>query len=306
MDVLCFGEALLDFFPERPGQLLEDCERFTRHLGGAPCNVAVVLARLGVAVGLQTLVGKDAFGVFVRRQLAEEGVDVRGVGVHPTAKTGVTFVSVASDGKRGFLFFRHPSADQMISVAEVDRALIGAARVFHLGSSTLAKEPSRAATFAALDLAKAEGRIISCDPNWRGHLWDEPASPHLERLVSACDILKVSDDEVETLCGTTDLTEGATRLRALGCRLVVITLGARGCLFFSEAGDGEVPGRPVSVVDTTGAGDAFMAGLLAALPTSPSDWNVDAVLKACTTANFYGAEACTALGATTGISRRLR
>src|SRR6478752_10090530 len=161
LDVLSFGEALVDFFPERPGIALADCDVFHRQLGGAPANVAVGLARLGAKVGLMTLVGPDAFGTFVRDRLVAEGIDIRGVGVHRTAKTGVTFVAVGAHGERSFLFFRHPSADQMIADHDVEAAVIARAHVLHVGSSTMAREPSRSATLKALELARKAGCLIS-------------------------------------------------------------------------------------------------------------------------------------------------
>lgn len=312
LDVLSFGEALVDFFPERPGVALAQCDVFYRHLGGAPCNVAVGLARLGVRVGLMTLVGPDEFGTFVRERLAEEGIDVRGVGVHRTAKTGVTFVSVGAQGQRSFLFFRHPSADQMIAEHDVDPAIIAGARVLHVGSSTLARDPSRAATFRALELAKASGRVVSSDPNWRAHLWDDPreALPILRRLLERCDIVKISDDELQPLVGTIDPEAAARELRGLGCALVVITLGARGCYYDTPAGQGYVPGERVEVVDTTGAGDGFMAGLLSEVVPAlrsgrhPGELSRDEVERACRAGNRTGAQVVTRLGATAALPRR--
>jgi fructokinase len=312
LDVLSFGEALIDFFPERPGLALAECDTFHRHLGGAPCNVAVVLARQGVEVGLMTLVGPDDFGAYVRAQLSREGIDIRGVGVHRTAKTGVTFVSVATDGARSFLFFRHPSADQMISADDVDAQLVAEARIVHVGSSTLSREPARAATWKAVDAAKRAGRLVSTDPNWRAHLWEDPrqAPPMLRELLSKCDIVKISDDELKPLVGTDDPDQAARELRALGVRLVVITLGARGCRFFHAAGSGHVPGERVEVVDSTGAGDAFTAGLLAELTAhlangrSLDELGPDQLRQACARGNQLGALAVTRLGATAGLPRR--
>jgi len=311
LDVLSFGEALVDFFPERPGVPLVECDVFHRHLGGAPANVAVGLARQGARVGLMTLVGPDDFGAFVRKQLAAEGVDVAGVGTHRTAKTGVTFVAVGARGERSFLFFRHPSADQLIAEHDVDPALVARARVLHVGSSTLAREPARAATWKALDAARAAGRLISSDPNWRAHLWDDPreALPLMQQLLQRCHIVKISDDELQPLVGTTDVEAAADRVRALGCALVVITLGARGCYFSSAAGAAYLPGERVEVVDTTGAGDAFMAGLLAELSArfaegrALADLSRDELAAACARGNRLGALATTTLGATAALKR---
>jgi len=312
LDVLSFGEALVDFFPSETGLPLAEVETFHRQLGGAPANVAVGLARLGARAGLMTLVGPDEFGRFVRAQLAREGVDVAAVGIHRTAKTGVTFVSVASDGARSFLFFRHPSADQMIGEVDVDAAQVARARILHLGSSTLAREPARAATMRALDFARASGAIVSIDPNWRPHLWDDPseAPPLLRRVLAGVDIVKISDDELGPLAGTADPEAGARAIAALGVALVVVTLGARGCYFHARAGSGFLPGERVAVVDTTGAGDGFVAGLLASLVPSlqagatAADLDAETLRAACALGNRVGARAATRLGATAGLPFR--
>jgi fructokinase len=311
-EVVCFGEALVDFFPPVPGVPLVDCEVFHRHLGGAPANVAVGLARLGVRTGLMTLVGPDEFGDFLRSRLQHRGVDVRGIGTHRSAKTGVTFVSVALDGARRFLFFRHPSADQLIAVEDVEahRALVAGARVLHVGSSTLAREPARAATWAAIELHRG-GRhgILSADPNWRPHLWDDPAdAPAMVRqLIARADVVKISDDELEPLVGATGAEEGARALHTQGCPLVVVTLGAEGAYFLCDAGDGHLPGLRVPVIDTTGAGDAFMAGLLAGLieglgeTREIRDLPADAIARACERGNRLGAACVGRLGATSYV-----
>ncbi|MDB4966932.1 MAG: putative fructokinase [Myxococcales bacterium] len=312
LDVLSFGEALVDFFPDRTGVPLAECDVFHRHLGGAPCNVAVGLSRLGARVGLMTLVGPDAFGTFVRDRLVSEGIDIRGVGVHRTAKTGVTFVAVGAHGERSFLFFRHPSADQMIAEHDVDASIIARAHVLHVGSSTMAREPSRGATLRAIELARRAGCLISTDPNWRAHLWENPAeaAPMLQRLVAECDVVKISDDELAPLTGVTDPEAGAKKLRALGCPLVVVTLGARGCYVDSAQGSDWLPGEHVEVVDTTGAGDGFVAGLLSTLAPlfrtgrRPADLTLDEIRGACRAGNKIGAAVVTALGATTGLPAR--
>ena len=312
LDVLSFGEALVDFFPERAGLPLAECDVFHRQLGGAPANVAVGLARLGCKVGLMTLVGPDAFGTFVRDRLAAEGIDTSGVGVHRTAKTGVTFVSVGAHGERSFLFFRHPSADQMIAAHDVDEAFFPRARIVHVGSSTLAREPSRGATLKALTSAKRAGCLVSTDPNWRAHLWENPAeaAPMLQSLVAQSDIVKISDDELAPLTGVTDPEAGAKKLRALGPPLVVVTLGARGCYVEHAAGSDWLPGERVEVVDTTGAGDGFVAGMLATLAPlfadgkRPADLTLDEIRAACKNGNKIGAAVVTKLGATSGLPAR--
>ncbi len=309
-DVLCFGEALIDFFPPAPGQTLVDCDVYHRQLGGAPTNVAVGLARLGVPVGVMTLVGPDDFGLYVRNKLATEGVDVRGVGTHPSAKTGITFVEVAVDGHRRFLFFRHPSADQMIAEDDVDADLVKAARIFHFGSSTLSKQPARDATWKAVAIAKSHGRLISCDPNWRAHLWEDRATARaeLQRLTECVDLIKISEEELVEIAGTADVEKGAAEIRRRGATLVLVTLGEKGAYYDAPLGTGWVPGVKVNVVDTTGAGDGFVAGLLAALLPKLSERSLVELSRAelesaVVRGNWVGAQVVTQLGATAGLPR---
>ena len=313
IDVLSFGEVIVDFFPEQRGIHLRDAERFTRHLGGAPSNVAVGLARLGVHAGLMTLVGADEFGAFLLRGLEAEGVDVAGVGTHRTARTGITFVAVGPRGERSFLFYRHPSADQLISEHDVDPAIIARSRVFHYGSSTLSREPARGATRRALAAARDAGCVISCDPNLRLHLWSDPAEAGavLRETLPLTEVVKISDDELAQVVGTSDPEAGARALRELGVDLAVVTLGERGCYYDGRrAGQGHVRGHRVDAIDTTGAGDGFVAGLLTALLPAiaagvrPGGFDTETVETACSLANRVAARVVTRFGATAALPRR--
>jgi len=311
LDVVCFGEAIVDFFPERAGVPLAEVETFHRHLGGAPANVAVGLSRLGVRSALVTLVGADEFGRFARAQLSREGVDVTGVGTHPTARTAVTFVAVGPEGERTFTFYRHPSADMMVAPVDVDRALIARARLFHFGSSTLACEPARSATLSALASAREAGALVSCDPNFRLHLWADAAEAAalIRQTLADCDIVKLSSDELALLCGTNEAEPAAQALRERGTGLVIVSQGAGGCYFDGPGGSGHVTGERVPVVDVTGAGDGFMAGLLSALLPHLHDaplagLSQGAIASACARANRAGALTCTRFGAQTALPRK--
>src|SRR5215831_3084573 len=313
LDVLCFGEVIIDFLPEDAGRLLRDVERFARHFGGAPANVAVGLARLGAAAGLMTLVGDDEFGAFLRAGLEREGVDIQALGVHATARTGIAFVSLGPRGERSFLFYRHPSADQLITEDDVDPAALRRARVFHYGSSTMSSEPTRAATRKALREARAAGLVTSSDPNLRTDLWRDPeeAARLVREALAATDIVKVSEEELPPLARVADPVEGAHALRRLGAGLAVVTLGERGCWFDGESsGAGQVLGTPVVPVDTTGAGDGFMAGLLAELVPAfarggrPATLDRQTVMSACAFANRVASCVVGRLGATAALPRR--
>jgi fructokinase len=313
LDVLCFGEALVDFFPEVPGLPLCDIERFVRHLGGAPANVSVGLARLGLRVGLMTQVGKDDFGTFLRRELAREGVDTTSVGVHASARTGITFVSVGPKGERSLMSYRPPSADQLVGPDDVQEGPIARARVFHYGSSTMATPRSKEGTRRALELAHAAGSIISSDPNLRLPIWPSAAEARavVREVLGGTELVKLSEDEIEPLVGTRDVARAASAVRELGVGLCVVTLGERGCYFDgAAAGRGLVAGEPVEVVDTTGAGDGFVAGLLSALAPHfaqglrPAALPSEHVLSACRVGNRAGSRVVTRLGATTALPHR--
>jgi len=312
LDVLSVGEAIVDLFPERTGIPFAEVERFQRHTGGAPANMAVGLARLGARAGLMTLVGDDGFGQFLRRALADEGVDVTGVGVHRTARTGITFVCVGAGGERSFLFYRHPSADMLITQADIDAAVIGSARVVHFGSSMMAREPSRGALLHALELARAAGCLVTCDPNLRAHVWEDPgeAPPLIKAALAGAAVVKISDDELTPLLGTSDVARAGRMLRDLGVEVAVITLGARGCYYDAPCGTGALPGERVQVVDTTGAGDGFTAGLLAELAPAvaagrrPGELARPELEAALAFANRVAARVVTRLGATAAMPRR--
>lgn len=315
-DVVVFGEALVDLFAE-DGPDLERAARFVRHLGGAGANLAVGLRRQGVPAAMVGQVGADAMGRFVRQRLRDEGVVVDGLVMHPRVRTGVVFIAPGAPGGPSFLAYRSPSADML--AGEVAPAHLLRGRALALGSSTLLYEPARGATFRACEAARKAGMLIFLDLNFRPHLWDDArgAAPLLRRLCAAADVVKLSEGEILPLCGTEALDEAAARVRGLGPQVVAITRGAMGCTLSSPAGEAYFAGEGVRVVDATGAGDAFSAGLLggllrelgppgergqgqrglAALPLA-------AVKRACAEAVHLGAMACTALGATTGVPRR--
>lgn len=312
LDVVCFGEAIVDFFPGVVGRPLSEIETFHRHLGGAPTNVAVGLARLGARAGLMTLVGNDEFGLYVRNELAREGVDVRAVAVHRTARTGITFVSVGERGERSFSFYRDRCADQLIAPVDVDGEVIEDARIFHFGSSTLARDPARSATLAALADAREAGCVVSCDPNFRPHVWDDPSSARglIRQALADSDIVKLADDEIAPLLGNLSVEQAGVALRELGVRLAVITLGARGCYYEAPAGRGYIGGDKVTAVDTTAAGDGFVAGLLAQLaPLVAAGKAIDeldraTLERALAFANQVGARTVARIGSAQAIPRK--
>src|ERR1022692_1081181 len=166
-EAVCLGELLIDFVSLKAGVRLADAPEFRRAAGGAPANVAVGLARLGVETAFVSKVGADEFGKFLRTTLEREGVDTSGLITTKQAPTGLAFVSLAKDGERTFAFYRDPCADTLLAPEDLRERPWRGAQVFHYGSISLIAEPSRSATLAAIARAEERGMLISCDPNLR-------------------------------------------------------------------------------------------------------------------------------------------
>lgn len=306
-DVVCHGELLIDFVPTVTGTGLEDADTFKKAAGGAPANVAVGLARLGVPSAFMGKVGDDGFGRFLARTLAESGVDVGPLLFSREAHTGLAFVSLRSDGEREFLFYREPSADMLFTAADVDRDAIAAARLLHFGSISLIAEPARSGTIAAVAAAHAAGRQVSYDPNLRLALWPsaDAARDGMRRGLVEADIVKIGAEEIEFLTGDGDPVRGGRALWHDRLRLMAITQGAEGSIWLTADAYGKVPGCKVTPVDTTGAGDAFMAGLLAGLlAAGEPPWDAAALTRICGFANAVGALTTTGRGAIPSLPTR--
>ncbi len=266
-DAICLGEVLIDFVPMVRGTTLVDVPAFQKAPGGAPANVAVGLARLGVSSAFMGKVGDDAFGHFLADTLSQAGVDIGPLRYSAAARTALAFVSLRANGEREFMFYRHPSADMLFEAHEVDEAAIAGARLLHFGSISLISEPVRGATLHAVDTARRNGCLISCDPNLRRALWPSAEAAHdgLILAVSQAQVVKISDDEVQFLFGTEDPAVVRKRLWHDDLQLMVLTSGRRGAHYMTADYEGDVPGFVVESVDATGAGDAFTAGLLRCL-----------------------------------------
>jgi fructokinase len=306
LDVLCFGEALVDLLPEARGGL-EESGRFEVCAGGAPANVATGLARLGLRVGFRGVVGDDPFGRLLARRLGEEGVTCA-FRFAPERPTGLWFVALDAGGERTFFSPNARfSADKLLAPADVDRALLARARWLHCGSSAHVLPEGRAALRAAVAAAHELGTLVSFDPNVRLHLWDDvaPLRALVAEVLPRCDVAKVSDDEAELCTGAADPERAAERLVEMGVGLACVTLGERGALVRRGVDVVRVPAERVEVVDTTGAGDAFVAGLLAALARWPSPAEVPApeLERAAAFACRVAARVVTRFGAVAGLPR---
>lgn len=274
--IISIGEVLIDL--TQTGSDEKGNPIFAAYPGGAPANVAVAAARLGAKAGFAGKIGNDGFGNILRDTLVKEGVDTTFLyrtGEHPTT---LAIVHVDEAGERSFSFYRNPGADTQITEEEALAILGGgepgaAARaenpaVLHFGSLSLTTEPSRSAVLKLVERAKANGVIISYDPNYRPALWDSPeaAVEMMKAPLGMVDILKIADNELEMLTGETDPEKGSQALLDMGISLVMITLGSEGVYYRFKGGCGKVAGEKVRVADTNGAGDTFLGAVLSKLP----------------------------------------
>lgn len=300
LDVIAFGEMLIDFVPTATGVTLIEAPAFVKAPGGAPANVAVGLARLGLRSAFMGQVGDDAFGHFLANTLAADGVDLTGLRYTTQARTALAFVSLKADGDRDFMFYRHPSADMLLTAADVDESLCKTTRAFHFGSISLIGEPSRSATLHAIQTATAAGALISYDPNLRLPLWPSAEAARAGMLSAwpLAQIIKVSEEELTFLTGLSDMRQAAASLWHPSLKLLLVTRGGAGCAYVTATASGDVPSFPVQAVDATGAGDAFMAAMLKGLLERADLCNDEAGLReACRYANAAGALTTTQRGA---------
>ncbi|HMA14808.1 MAG TPA: 5-dehydro-2-deoxygluconokinase, partial [Kiloniellaceae bacterium] len=309
LDVITLGRASVDLYGQQIGGRLEDMASFAKSVGGSPTNIAIGGARLGLKTGLVTRVGKEQFGGFILEQLAREGVETRGVVVDPERLTALAIVGVRSDSDFPLLFYRDNCADMALCEADIDPAYIASAAALQISGTHLTREGVRAASLKAVACAKAAGRKVAFDVDYRPNLWglaghDSGAERYresaevtavLQAVVGDCDLIVGTEEEMHIAGGSRDTGEALRRLRAATDAVLVLKRGPMGCIVFDGAipddlDDGiKGPGFPVEVYNVLGAGDAFMAGFL-------RGWlRGEALATCCTWANACGAFAVSRL-----------
>ncbi|MDX1301371.1 aminoimidazole riboside kinase [Photobacterium sp.] len=289
------GDAVVDLIPD-------DETHYQKCPGGAPANVAVAISRLGGDSAFFGRVGNDPLGRFMKQVLADEGVDTQYMQLDETQRTSTVIVDLDDQGERSFTFMVKPSADQFLQPQDVPSFSKG--EWLHACSIALANEPSRSTTLAAMAAIKAAGGFVSFDPNLREEVWGAPAElkPVVLEAVAMADVVKFSDDELLFLSEQDDLSTALIWLKDnYVLPLVIVTQGKKGALVVQGQEQQLITGKAVSPVDTTGAGDAFVGGLLAGLVMS-DDWQLpENVLAVIQKANGCGALATTAKGAMTAL-----
>ena len=263
-DVTALGELLIDFTEN--GTSSQGNPLMEANPGGAPCNVLAMLERLGKKTAFIGKVGKDMFGNQLKAAVEEVGIDTRNLIMDENVHTTLAFVHTYPDGDRDFSFYRDPGADMMLTKDEVQKELIENSRIFHFGTLSSTHEGVREATRHAIELAKEAGCIITFDPNLRPPLWKslDDARKEIEYGMTKCDVLKISDNEVEFLFGTTDYDKGAAMIREkYNIPLVLITMGKDGSrAYYKDLRVEAAPFLQENTIETTGAGDTFCASTL--------------------------------------------
>jgi len=263
-DAVALGELLIDFTQNgisSQGNLL-----FEANPGGAPCNVLAMLQNLGKKTAFIGKVGNDQFGKLLKKSLASVGISTEALLMDNKVHTTLAFVHTAEDGDRNFSFYRNPGADMMLTEDEIPEKLLQNTRIFHFGTLSMTSEGVRKATRKAIEIAAKHGALLSFDPNLRKPLWDtfENAKEQIIYGLTKCNILKISDEELEFVTGKKDYDEGVAALREISdIDLIIVTMGKYGSRayykqFIAEEKAFVMP----NTIETTGAGDTFAANVI--------------------------------------------
>ena len=256
-DVIALGELLIDFTMN--GQSEQGNNMFEACPGGAPCNVLALLNKMGKKTAFIGKVGKDQFGTLLRDTITEAGIDASNLMVDENVNTTLAFVHTFPDGDREFSFYRNPGADMMLTADEVNPEVVKDTKVFHFGTLSMTHEGVREATKKAVETAKANGCLVSFDPNLRPPLWSslDLAKEQMEYGFGKCDILKISDNEIQFVSGKEDYDEGIAYLQeTYNIPLILLTMGKDGSRAYYKGMRVERP------IETTGAGDTFCGSSL--------------------------------------------
>lgn len=296
----------MDLFAQPAGVPLKEASSFIPAPGGAPANVAVALARLGLEVGFIGLVGDDPFGLLFTELLQGEGVDTTHFRRLAGSSTMLALVASDSPNEQDFIIYRGAAA--RLEAADLNRAYITSAEVFLYGAVTLS-EASREAAFQAVTWANEAGVWVIFDANLRPALWPSPEAARQGILAGLQDaaVVKLNETELTLLVGTNDLPSGSRRVLGQGPKLCLVTLGSQGAYFNNGRVEGHVPAFQVNAVDTTGCGDAFLAGLTMGLLETglPAEALDEATLRRLVRfANAAGALTATRRGAMAALPNR--
>ncbi|MGH6925594.1 MAG: bifunctional 5-dehydro-2-deoxygluconokinase/5-dehydro-2-deoxyphosphogluconate aldolase [Propylenella sp.] len=282
LDVITIGRSSVDLYGQQIGSRLEDVASFAKSVGGSPTNIAIGAARLGLKVGLITAVGDEQFGRFIREQLQREGVALNGVKVDRERLTALAILAVEDDRTFPLLFYRENCADMALGPDDIDEEFIRSAAAIVVTGTHFSQARTAAAQRKAMSVARAAGRKVAFDIDYRPNLWglaghaageeryirSGRVSEHLQAVLPDCDLIVGTEEEIHIAAGEEDNLAALERIRSLSKATIVLKRGPMGCVVFPGAipkrvDDGIVGrGFPVEVFNVLGAGDAFMAGFL--------------------------------------------
>lgn len=263
-DVVALGELLIDFTEN--GRSAQGNLIMEANPGGAPCNVLAMLNRLGRKTAFIGKIGNDMFGDSLEAALREVGIDTCGLKRDDKVNTTLAFVHTKADGDREFSFYRNPGADMMLEESNLEEDLLKNCKIFHYGSLSMTHETCRRATRKAIAMAEENGAVLSFDPNLREALWSdlEEARRQIEYGIRHCQILKISDNEIQWLTGEEDFDKAVEKLRErFAVPMILLSMGKAGSRVYM--GDCRVEQQAflqTGTIETTGAGDTFCACIL--------------------------------------------
>lgn len=282
LDLITIGRASVDLYGQQIGTRLEDVSSFAKSVGGCPCNISVGTARLGLKSALLTRVGDEQMGRFIREQLTREGVETRGIVTDPERLTALAILAVENDKTFPLLFYRDNCADNALCEDDVSEEFIRSARAVLVSGTHFSKPNTDAAQRKAIRIAKENGAKIVFDIDYRPNLWglaghdagesryiaSDRVSAHLKTVLSDCDLIVGTEEEVLIASGESDLLQALKTIRSLSKATIVLKRGPMGCIVYDgpitdDLEDGIVgKGFPIEVYNVLGAGDAFMSGFL--------------------------------------------
>lgn len=304
--VVCPGELLIDFISLENGKKLVDVDKFQKKAGGAPANVATALVKLGASAEFVGAVGKDSLGKFLLNTLKKYDVGTRYAIEDNSMSTTIAYVSIDENGERDFEFIR--GADANLSVEQIDFDSFKESKIIHLGSATAMLGGSLYEVYKEfINFALKENKFISFDPNYRDALYHDKKEIFVIRckeIIKNVDLIKVSEEEGEIITGESDITSIIEKLHLLGAKAVAVTLGGEGSIVSINEFH-KVKSIKVDMIDSTGAGDAFIGALLSQIANLEDSKSIldneELLIKFTENANKVGALTTTKLGALDSI-----
>ena len=264
MDIVALGELLIDFTEAGTGA--DGMKLFEQNPGGAPANLLTAASHMGYRTAFIGKVGNDFFGEQLRAAIKEVGIDDTGLCTDEKIHTTLAMVHTYPDGDRDFSFYRNPGADMMLNKAEICEDILKNTKIFHFGTLSMTHEGVREATKEAIHIAEEAGAIISFDPNLRPPLWEsmEEARKQVLYGLGHCQILKISDNEIQWLTGEEDYSDGVNWIRErYQIPLILVSMGREGSrAYYNEMMVEVKPFLQDNTIETTGAGDTFCGCVL--------------------------------------------